>query len=445
MPEDDRALPRDPDRRRPPCSVSSTRPNEGKSQVGAVRLPAQLHPRQRHRHRTGHAGERHPRAGRRTCSTARKEGSPFEIVAAQAMLARWVGVPVAHRLRLRRRRAGRRARSRCGPSTAPRFLEVYFPGYKWLPVIGTPKKAKPTVGTSRASSSSTQHLPSDDISVPLFLPVVRPAARVFGRQLRRALLIGIPVLLVLRCSSTSPVRRRKAIARSRRRNRRQRCRPAPSASPSPTPSGATTPPTSAIRIRRRHPADVPRPLPDDPEHTEFAWLVTRAMWGDLRDRHHPTMAHRRRGAVRARCAAAWPRPSRRPCGRRRRVAPVAPSPLRTGTRCPNPKGAPPCRGCSTTGVVPSAAVMVGVVSMLLLGVVRQARQARSRHSAALGRHRLRCARSGEHPSEHQPHRPGAAVRDRRPDRRVRPPRSAQAQAPASDHAARGAVPVGDGE
>ena len=74
------------------------------------------------------------------------EASPFEIVAMQAMLARWTGDPRSHRLRLRRWRP-----KRCGARDPPRhgasFVEVDFPGYGWLPVVGKPKQAKPTVGT----------------------------------------------------------------------------------------------------------------------------------------------------------------------------------------------------------------------------------------------------------------------------------------------------------
>ena len=94
-----------------------------------------------------------------------KEGTPFEIVAAQAMLARWVGVPsrigygfdggevVDSKLEVR-------------PKNGASFLEVYFPGYGWLPVIGTPTKAKPTVGSDPATQQQDPNvLPSDDIQI----------------------------------------------------------------------------------------------------------------------------------------------------------------------------------------------------------------------------------------------------------------------------------------
>ncbi|HEY0400084.1 MAG TPA: transglutaminaseTgpA domain-containing protein, partial [Acidimicrobiia bacterium] len=71
-----------------------------------------------------------------------KEGTPYEIVAAQALLARWAGIPsrigygfdggevTDNKLEVR-------------PKNGASFPEVYFAKYGWLPVIGTPTKAKP--------------------------------------------------------------------------------------------------------------------------------------------------------------------------------------------------------------------------------------------------------------------------------------------------------------
>src|SRR5437588_12939015 len=79
-----------------------------------------------------------------------KEGTPYEIVAAQALLARWAGIPsrigygfdggevTDNKLEVR-------------PKNGASFPEVYFSKYGWLPVIGTPTKAKPTVGSEPAN------------------------------------------------------------------------------------------------------------------------------------------------------------------------------------------------------------------------------------------------------------------------------------------------------
>src|ERR1044072_5652366 len=95
-----------------------------------------------------------------------KEGTPYEIVAAQAMLARWAGVPsrigygfdggevsggdaTGNRAA---RAEGPPNKLEVRPKNGASFPEVFFPKYGWLPVIGTPTKAKPTVG----SDPSTQ-------------------------------------------------------------------------------------------------------------------------------------------------------------------------------------------------------------------------------------------------------------------------------------------------
>lgn len=209
-----------------------------------------------------------------------KEGTPFEIVAAQAMFARWIGVPsrigygfdggdlVEQSLEVR-------------PKHGATFVEVYFEGYKWLPVIGTPKQAKPTVG----GDPSTQQfdpavLPSDDVTVQLFLPVVVPPESIFGAQVMRAIVIGVPVVLALLLAYVLWPAIRKARLRSRRRA-----------------AAAAAGPRARVALAyaefRDHatdfgflfPTDTPlmfldRFIPDD-EHTEFAWLVTRSLWGDL--------------------------------------------------------------------------------------------------------------------------------------------------------------------
>src|SRR5436305_5157689 len=126
-----------------------------------------------------------------------KQGSPFEIVAAQAMLARWAGIPsrigygfdggdqVGGKLQVR-------------PRNGASFVEVYFPNFKWLPVIGTPKKAKPTVGSKPGQQQfNPSVVASDDLTVQLFVPVATAPPGIFARLLARILLIGGPLVLLL--------------------------------------------------------------------------------------------------------------------------------------------------------------------------------------------------------------------------------------------------------
>jgi hypothetical protein len=180
--------------------------------------------------------------------TGKKEGSPFEIVAAQAMLARWVGIPsrigygfdggekVGDVLEVR-------------PRHGATFVEVYFPKFKWLPVIGTPKNAKATIGKDSEQQTNPNITPSNDISVQLFLPVLTPPPSILLDQIRRIVYIVVPAILVLLLLyfSFPAAYRPSCVADADARPSAPAHAPA---SRSPTRNGATTPPTTATGITR---------------------------------------------------------------------------------------------------------------------------------------------------------------------------------------------------
>ena len=99
--------------------------------------------------------------------------------------------PRRHALRHRRRRGdvgplGRRP-SRIGfgfdglhdengvktvrPKNAAQFLEVNFEGYGWVPIIGTPPKAKQSLNTDKDAKFNPTVTPSDDVAVELYIPI----------------------------------------------------------------------------------------------------------------------------------------------------------------------------------------------------------------------------------------------------------------------------------
>jgi hypothetical protein len=237
-----------------------------------------------------------------------KQGSPFEIVAAQAMLARWVGVPsrigygfdggelVNNVLQVR-------------PKHGATFVEVYFPTYKWVPVIGTPRKAKPTVGTDPGQQKVDPNvLPSDEVSVELFLPIVTQPASVLGKQILRTILLGMPILLLLLAIYILEPAVRKFRYRGRRRDAALLLGPRARVA-----LAYSEWRDYATDLGFAYPTDTPlmfldRFLPDD-EHTELAWLTTRVLWGDLQfgpDIHHASAAEELSRALRRRLASAQP-------------------------------------------------------------------------------------------------------------------------------------------
>ncbi|MBW3668540.1 MAG: DUF3488 and transglutaminase-like domain-containing protein [Actinobacteria bacterium] len=210
-----------------------------------------------------------------------KEGTPFEIVAAQAMLARWVGLPsrigygfdggelIDGKLQVR-------------PRHGANFVEVWFPGFKWLPVIGTPAQARPTVGSDATQQQfDPSILPSDEVSVGLFVPLVVEGKTTTADSVRRGILLALPVVLLLLLAYAAFPALSKAYKRARRRSAARA-------------AGPHARVALAYAEWRDHAADfgyayaTDTPLMfldrfvEDEEHTELAWLVTRALWGDLR-------------------------------------------------------------------------------------------------------------------------------------------------------------------
>jgi hypothetical protein len=251
-----------------------------------------------------------------------KEGTPYEIVAAQALLARWAGIPsrigygfdggaVAGGDAGAPQGADNKLEVR--PKNGASFPEVYFPKYGWLPVIGTPTKAKPTVGSDPATQRQDPNvLPSDDIQIGLFVPVLVPPKSPLPEQIRRVVLVAVPLALLLFLLYVTWPGLRKAWVRSRRRS-----------------AARAAGPRARIALAYaewrdmgtdygyRNDTDTPLMFLDrfveDPEHTELAWLVTRGLWGDLQGSLTPelaTMAEELSRALRRRLAQAHPAPVR---------------------------------------------------------------------------------------------------------------------------------------
>lgn len=209
-----------------------------------------------------------------------KQGSPFEIVAGQAMLARWVGIPS-------RIGYGFDGGDRTGTSYSVRpkhgatFVEVYFPGWKWLPIIGTPRQATTDIG-NQASQRPQQIGASNDVAVQLFVPYETDPQNYLFQQFRTVLGIVFPFIIILLILYFIYPAGFKYLRRARRRSRARKA----------TPEGRIALAYAEWRdtctdFGYLHASDTPlmflsRVVPDE-EHTELAWLVTRTMWGDLRN------------------------------------------------------------------------------------------------------------------------------------------------------------------
>ncbi len=207
------------------------------------------------------------------------EGTPFEIVAAEAMLARWAGVPSRIGFGFD---AGQIENSvtTIRPKNAAQFLEVWFSGYGWVPIVGAPPKAKNQLNNDKDVKVDPTVIASDDIGVDVYIPIELTNYTQLYERIRSGALRASPVLaaLVLMYLGLPWVQRTRRGARRRR-------------------WAAGLGPREIIGVEYGEfrdlatdlgvgdPYDTPleflRRVMDDDEHTQFAWLVTRALYGDL--------------------------------------------------------------------------------------------------------------------------------------------------------------------
>ncbi len=208
-----------------------------------------------------------------------QEGTPYEIVAAQAMLARWAGVPSRIGYGFDGGEQGEGGFVEVRPIHGASFLEVYFPGYKWLPLIGTPQQAKASFGEEEQQFNQNV-LASDEFAASLYVPTETDPRSFLFEQIRAIFSIVLPVLLLALLVYFGYPAVRKAYLRARRRSWAQ----------GRGPEARIALAYAELRdlatdFGYRYHDDTPlmfldRVVPDQ-EHMELAWLVTRTMWGDL--------------------------------------------------------------------------------------------------------------------------------------------------------------------
>jgi hypothetical protein len=206
------------------------------------------------------------------------DATPFEIVAAEAMLARWAGLPSRIGYGFSGGSAvagGREFRPRDGAN----WLEVYLGEQGWVQIVGTPPRARSSLSADQKNTKPTIH-PSDELTLQVYLPVESPNPLQFFQVVRYWLKVAAPfvaglVALVLvfpwpmklwrrrsrrRWAEAHGLQGRIAVAYAEFRD-------------------------LAIDLGIGSASDTPLDFldatVDDDEHAELAWLVTRALWGDL--------------------------------------------------------------------------------------------------------------------------------------------------------------------
>jgi hypothetical protein len=208
-------------------------------------------------------------------------GTPFEIVAGEALLARWAGVPARvgyGYYSTTPDKPGSNVYS-IRPIDGAVWLEAYFNHYGWVPIVGTPPKAQASLSTD-PKKHNPNVIPSDRLDLRVYVMVRHTNAKQLYDILRFWLVRVFPVALaVVLAVLFYP----GLVKLARRRKRRRWARPLGF--------------TARIAVAYSELRDVAYDLnlgdvtltplefvaagAEDAEHRELAWLVTRALWADL--------------------------------------------------------------------------------------------------------------------------------------------------------------------
>jgi hypothetical protein len=214
-----------------------------------------------------------------------KVGSPFEIVAAEALIARWAGVPSRVGFGYDGVNQEQTGVVSVRPQNAADWLEVNFDGFGWLPLVAKPKQAQQDL--TNTPKHPQQILANDEIAVQVFVPYKVVTAKQLYQIVRYWIAVLSPILLLLTaCYFGWPI-----AARARRRSKRRRW-------------AAELGPAHQIAVEYCELRDlttdlnvgdlVATPLEflfqvaSDDEHADLAWLTVRALYGDLVDQVGPS-------------------------------------------------------------------------------------------------------------------------------------------------------------
>ncbi|MEN3272544.1 MAG: hypothetical protein V7636_1305 [Actinomycetota bacterium] len=208
------------------------------------------------------------------------KATPFEIAAAEALLARWAGIPS---------RVGfgfdglndEKGVQTVRPRNAAQWLEVHFDGYGWVPLVGAPQQAEASLDTDPNDRFDPNVVPSDDVAVEIYLPFKLEDLTQLYQRIRNELYRWLPVLLALAAGWVTWPFAGKAHRRAKRRR-----------------WASTIGPRAQVAVEYAELRDLATDLNiadiystpleylfevrDDPEHAEMSWLVSRALYGDLR-------------------------------------------------------------------------------------------------------------------------------------------------------------------
>lgn len=205
--------------------------------------------------------------------------SPFEIAAGEVLMARWAGVPA--RLGYGYYDDSQQPKNgvyEIRPRDGAMWLEAYFSGYGWTPILGKPPKAESSIGQAKKKQQEIE--PNGQISAQLYVPVHETGVRLLYTIVQFWLARVAPIVV----TALSVWLLLPGLLKIARRLRRRRWAERTGSRARVIVAYAELR-DRAIDLNIGHPSDTPLEfldalVPDD-DHAQLAWLFSRSVWGDL--------------------------------------------------------------------------------------------------------------------------------------------------------------------
>jgi hypothetical protein len=211
---------------------------------------------------------------------AGEEGSPYEITAAEALLARWADVPARIGYGYFGGAQQQNGRLEIRPKHGAMWLEAWFEGSGWVPIVGRPPRAKSSLSRNQKNDEPTIR-PTDELGALAYVPIRLERLTLLYLLVQFWLARAVPVLLAVLLLCVFYVGLVKQARRARRRVWAVRKGPRARVG-----AAYAEYRDAAIDFNIGHPTMTPIEFLDavveDPDHVQLAWLVTRVLWGDLR-------------------------------------------------------------------------------------------------------------------------------------------------------------------
>jgi transglutaminase-like putative cysteine protease len=209
------------------------------------------------------------------------KGTPFEIAAAEALLARWAGIP-----------------SRVGfgfdglndedgvltvrPKNAAQWLEVWFESYGWVVLVGAPAQAQTDLETDPNQRFDPNVVASDDVAVEIFLAFEIDDLTQLYERIRDQIIRWLPLVLGLAAAWVMWPAFAKVHRRAKRRRWAEGIGPRAQVAVEYADLRDYATDLNIADIYST-PLEYLYEVKDDVEHAELSWLVARSLYGDLKE------------------------------------------------------------------------------------------------------------------------------------------------------------------